>query len=127
MSTFKKVVLFTGPDGRARFREDSVPLSEGKPQALLSPLLPGRGVQLRMSPVGFRSEFHCTSQPQWVLILGGQMQIGLQDGSSRIFKPGDHFYSQDCLPAGAHFDPQLHGHWSCQLGSEALVTMFVLA
>jgi hypothetical protein len=55
------------------------------------------------------------------------MEIGLQDGSSRIFKAGEHFYSIDTLPAGASFDAAVHGHWSRQLGDEPLVTMFVRA
>jgi hypothetical protein len=122
---FTKVILETGPDGRARFREEAVPLDQGKPMARLSALLPSGGLQLRMSPVGFRSEFHCTENPQWLFVLGGAMEIGLQDGSSRVFLPGDHFYSADTLPAGATFDATLHGHWSRQLGSEPLVTAFV--
>lgn len=122
---FTKVVLFTDTDGRARFREETVPLTEGKPQALLSALQPSGGYQLRHSPVGFRSEFHCTVTPQWVVILGGHMEIGLQDGSSRVFGPGEHFYSADVLPPGAAFDPAVHGHWSRQHGDEALVTLFV--
>jgi hypothetical protein len=122
---FTKVILFTGADGRARFREEAVSLTEGKPQAMLSPVMPSDGYQLRHSPVGFRSEFHCTGSPQWVFILGGQMEIGLQDGSSRIFKPGEHFYSADTLPEGAGFDPAVHGHWSRQLGPDPLVTLFV--
>jgi len=125
MVTFTKVVLFTDADGRARFREESVPLTEGTPQARLSPLMPGGGCQLRHSPVGFRSAFHCTSNPQWVFILGGCMEIGLQDGTSRTFGPGEHFYSADLLPAGASFDPGVHGHWSRQVGPEPLVTLFV--
>jgi hypothetical protein len=125
MSTFSKIILFTDTDGRARFREEAVPLTEGKPMAMLSPLMPSGGYQLRMSPVGFRSEFHCTDNPQWVFILKGQMEIGLQDGTSRIFKPGDHFYSADVLPTGAVFDAAVHGHWSRQLGPEPLVTVFV--
>lgn len=125
MSTFTKVVLYTDSDGRARFREEELALSEGKPAARLSPLLPSAGVQLRESPVGFRSDFHCTETPQWVFILRGRMEIGLQDGSSRIFAPGQHFLSADLLPAGAEFDPRVHGHWSRQLGDEPLVTLFV--
>jgi hypothetical protein len=125
MSSFTKVVLFTDNDGRARFREEAVPLTEGKPMARLSPLMPSGGLQLRHSPVGFRSDFHCTENPQWVFILGGQMEIGLQDGSSRVFKPGEHFYSADRLPPGATFDAAVHGHWSRQLGDEPLVTLFV--
>ncbi len=122
---FTKVVLFTDRDGRARFREEAVPLDQGKPQARLSALMASGGYQLRMSPVGFRSEFHCTENPQWVFILGGRMEIGLQDGSSRVFGPGQHFYSADLLPSGATFDAKVHGHWSRQVGDEPLVTLFV--
>ena len=125
MTTFRKVTLFTETDGRARFREEAIALTEGKPQAMLSPLMPSGGYQLRHSPVGFRSAFHCTDNPQWVFILGGQMEIGLQDGTSRVFKPGEYFYAADRLPAGAAFDPKVHGHWSRQVGPDPLVTLFV--
>jgi hypothetical protein len=124
-ATFTKVSLITGPDGRAGWRDEALGLTEGKPQARLSTLLPSAGYQLRESPVGFRSEFHCTENPQWVFILRGRMEIGLQDGSSRVFAPGQHFYSADVLPAGAVFDAKLHGHWSRQVGDEPLVTLFV--
>lgn len=122
---FDQVILFTDVDGRARFRVQPIPLDGGKPQARLSALRASSGYQLRMSPPGFRSDFHCTETPQWVFILGGQMEIGLQDGSSRVFAPGEHFYSADLLPAGATFDPTVHGHWSRQRGAEPLVTLFL--
>ncbi|HOA92364.1 MAG TPA: hypothetical protein PLP74_10340 [Quisquiliibacterium sp.] len=125
MEHFTRVVLFTDTDGRARFREDAVALSEGSPQSMLSRLAPSGGYQLRRSPVGFRSQFHCTGAPQWVFILRGRMEIGLQDGTSRVFGPGEHFYSADTLPAGATFDPAVHGHWSRQVGTEPLETLFV--
>ena len=125
MTDFLKVVLFTDTDGRARFREETIALTEGKPQSQLSALMASGGYQLRYSPVGFRSTFHCTGTPQWVFILGGQMEIGLQDGSSRVFGPGQHFYSADVLPEGASFDEAVHGHWSRQVGPDPLVTLFV--
>ena len=125
MNSLTQVTLFTGADGRARWRDEAVALSEGKPQAMLSPLLPSGGYQWRMSPVGFRSDFHCTETAQWVFILGGQMEIGLQDGSSRVFGPGQHFHSADHLPAGVAFDPNVHGHWSRQVGPDPLITLFV--
>ena len=127
MATFTQVILFTDTDGRARFREQPIELNEGTPQAMLSALAASGGFQLRQSPVGFRSSFHCTGNPQWLFVLGGAMEIGLQDGSSRVFLPGSHFYSADTLPAGATFDPALHGHWSRQLGDQPLVTLFVRA
>ena len=125
MKSFTKVILFTDTDGRARFREESVALGEGTPQASLSPLFSSGGYQLRESPVGFRSQFHCSPHPQWVFILRGTMEIGLQDGSVRRFGPGEHFHSADLLPAGASFDSAVHGHWSAQAGTEPLVTLFV--
>jgi hypothetical protein len=123
--TFTKVALYTAADGRARWRDETIALTEGKPQARLSTLMASGGYQLRESPPGFRSEFHCTEHPQWVFILRGRMEIGLQDGSSRVFAPGEHFHSADVLPAGATFDAKLHGHWSRQVGDEPLVTLFV--
>lgn len=125
MAHFTKTVLFTDADGRARFREEAIELGEGSPAARLSAVLPASGLQLRQSPVGFRSEFHCTGAPQWLFVLQGQMEIGLQDGSTRLFGPGQHFYSADTLPEGAVFDPKVHGHWSRQVGDEPLVTVFV--
>ena len=127
MTTFTQVTLFTDTDGRARFREHEVPLTEGTSVSMLSTLMPSGGLQLRNSPVGFRSNFHVTITPQWVFILGGQMEIGLQDGTSRVFGPGQHFYSADTLPAGVPFDGKVHGHWSRQLGAHPLITAFVRA
>ena len=125
MAFFTKTVLYTDDDGRAKFREEQLALTEGSPQSSLSPLQASGGYQLRHSPVGFRSQFHCTGSPQWVFSLGGQMEIGLQGGVSRVFGPGQHFYSADLLPEGATFDSAVHGHWSRQVGPDPLVTLFV--
>ena len=126
MLTFNQIILETGPDGRSRFREEStIAFSEGTPQAMRTALRASGGYQLRHSPVGFRSPFHCSIVLQWIFILSGTMEIGLQDGSSRVFGPGEHFYSADTLPAGASFNPAVHGHWSRQVGASPLVTLFV--
>lgn len=125
MTVFTKLVLATEADGRARFHEEILNLPEGSPQSMLTQVYASGGYQLRHSPVGFRSQFHCTGKPQWVFILGGQMEIGLQDGTSRVFKPGEHFFSADVLPPGTVFDAAVHGHWSCQVGGDPLITLFV--
>ena len=125
MAVFTRVTLFTDTDGRAKFREELIDLDQGTPASMLSAPQAVSALQLRESPVGFRSSFHCTGSPQWVFILSGQMEIGLQDGSSRVFSAGQHFYSADVLPEGATFDPAVHGHWSRQAGPDPLVTVFV--
>ena len=127
MTALTLTTLYTDTDGRARFRDAPMPLAEGTPAARLSALMASGGCQFRHSPVGFRSDYHCTTTPQWLVVLQGRMEIGLQDGSSRVFGPGQCFYSNDTLPAGVAFDAAVHGHWSRQVGDEPLVTLFVRA
>ena len=125
MEKFTKVVLFTDTDGKARFKEEAIPMNEGTPQTQLTKIFSAEGYQLRFSPVGFRSQFHVTRKALWIFILTGKMEIGLQDGTSRIFLPGDHFYASDTLPEGETFDSTVHGHWSRQVGEEPLRTLSV--
>lgn len=125
MTRLTQPFLYTDTDGRARWRDETLPLTEGSPQVYLSAISASGGTQWRCSPVGFKSDYHCTSTPQWLVVIRGRMEIGLQDGSTRTFGPGEYFYSNDTLPEGATFDPHLHGHWSRQVGDEPLVTLFV--
>ena len=126
-ATFTVTLLETGADGFARFRDVAVALPQGTPASRLTALAPSGGWQLRRSPPDFASSFHCTGEPQWLVVLQGQMEIGLRDGSARTFGPGEFFYSGDTLPAGAAFDDAIHGHRSRAVGGEPLVTMFVRA
>ena len=125
--TLTTPVLYTAADGLARFRDDALALEQGAPAARLSALMGSQGCQFRVSPVGFETAFHCTTTPQWLVVLRGRMEIGLRDGSVRVFGPGEFFYSADTLPAGVQFDAGVHGHRSRQLGAEPLVTLFVRA
>jgi len=121
----KQVTLYTGEDGRARFREDDLVLDLGTESLRLSALFSGGGYQFRESPVGYTSGFHCTEHPQWIVVLQGCIEILLQDGSSRQFAAGSIFFCADVLPAGEVFDPEHHGHRSRQVGEEPLQTLFV--
>ena len=124
MGNFSKIVLFTGDDGRARFREESIALSEGTPQMQLSAPMAATQYLLRRSPVGFRSEPHCAPYPMWVFVLVGEIEVGLL--VLLVFRQaGGVFYSADMLPEGASFDPAVHGHWSRQVGADPLVTLFL--
>ncbi|RWQ60609.1 MAG: hypothetical protein EOS86_33915 [Mesorhizobium sp.] len=125
MNVFKRTTLFTDTDARARFRDDFVEFNEGTPDIQMSSLFPCISYQFRHSPVGFVGPVHCTSIPTWVFILAGQMEVVLQDGSSRKFMPGESFLAADALPAGVEFDETVHGHYSRQAGFEPLVTLFI--
>ncbi len=125
MPNFTQCELVTDTDGRARFRESAIPLTEGSEKARLSAIASATGLQFRESPVGFTNPFHCSPKPQWLFVLSGMMEIGLQDGTTRTFGPGQHFLSADTLPEGATFDDKLHGHRSAQVGPTPLVTLFI--
>lgn len=125
MTTFKHIVLYTDVDGYAKFREENLALPDGSPKALLSELFPSGGFQVRHSPPGVSSDFHCTTTAQWLVVLSGEMEIGLRDGTARIFRAGDHFFSNDLLPEGADFDSSLHGHRSRVISDAPLQTLFV--
>jgi len=125
MTAFKNIVLYTDTDGFAKFREEDLALPGGTPKALLSDLIPSGGFQVRQSPPGVSSDFHCTTTAQWLVVLSGEMEIGLRDGTSRIFKAGEHFFSNDTLPEGATFDPNVHGHRSRIVGDTPLQTLFI--
>ncbi|MER8614774.1 hypothetical protein [Mesorhizobium sp. M1216] len=125
MNHLTKTVLYTDESGRSRFRDETMDFSVGTPQIQKTPAAPCKAWQFRYSPVGFSFDFHCSDRPLWVVILQGQMEIALQDGSARLFHVGDFFFAANLLPDGAKFDPNVHGHRSRQVGPEALVTMFV--
>lgn len=125
MPTFTNIILYTDTDGFAKFREEELALPEGSPKAQLSTLAPSSGFQVRQSPPGVSSDFHCTTTAQWLVVLSGEMEIGLRDGTARIFKAGDHFFSNDVLPAGMEFDSSVHGHRSRVVGDTPLETLFV--
>jgi len=76
---------------------------------------PRRGSPLSCPPPDF----------SYGVVRSDSAAIGLQDGQSRRFGPGEHFFSADVLPEGARFDPKLHGHRSAQCGPEPLVTLFL--
>jgi hypothetical protein len=120
-----KVILDIGPDGRSLFREEPVALSELKPQLFMSAPMPGGKVLLRESPPSYSMDFHCTGTPQWTFVLSGALEIGLQDGTRRVFRAGDVLYSIDILPPGVSFDPKVHGHNSRTVGEQPVVAVHV--
>jgi len=122
---FIKVFLETGPDGRSRFREEVVPTLEVKPLLYLSAPLLGGNVVLRQSPPGYFMDFHPTTTAQWTFVLSGTLQIGLPDGTKRVFRAGDVLYSTDITPAGVTFDPKVHGHDSRVVSEEPVVAVLV--
>jgi len=62
---------------------------------------------------GILQDWHPAPQRQFVIILSGQLEIGFEDGSTKIFGPGDARLVEDTTGKG---------HTTIALGNEPCIT-----
>ena len=77
--------LYNGADGQAHFEDLNVPAGETETIALKA----GADMTFRSFPDGSFSDWHNAPRLQYVIVLAGQMEIGIGDGSKRVLDPGD--------------------------------------
>ncbi len=73
-------------------------------------------IAFREAAVGNFSDFHTAPRRQFVIILSGQLQIGLKDGSLHVFGPGDARLVEDVTGSG---------HTTATYGDEPCITTTV--
>lgn len=103
MGTFR---LYTGPDGKSRV--ESIPLAE---TPAWTSGLATTTITFREDPVGRFQDWHPAPRRQFVIILSGHLEIGLGDGSTRIFGPGDARLVEDTTGTG--HTTRVHGNQPC--------------
>ena len=57
-------------------------------------------ITFREAPVNNFSDFHTAPRRQYVIIVSGQLEIGLKDGSYHVFGPGDARLVEDVTGSG---------------------------
>jgi len=87
--------LYTGRDGESHI--DELRAGEGSASAALAPVA---GIMFRETPAGNFLDWHPAPRRQWVIILSGELEIGLGDGSVRRFGPGDARLVEDTTGRG---------------------------
>ena len=88
--------LYTGDDGQSHIEEqhpDSHP-------ALASPQA-AQSIFFRERPRGLFSDWHCAPRRQYLLILSGEVEIGLGDGSEHRFGAGTALLAEDTTGCGS--------------------------
>ena len=85
------VRLYTGEDGQAHFEDLNVPAGETETVALQA----GADMTYRRFPDGTFNDWHNAPRVQYVITLSGQMEIGIGDGTKRMFNPGDILQGED--------------------------------
>jgi quercetin dioxygenase-like cupin family protein len=88
--------LYTGDDGQAHFEDLNVPAGEAETVALQA----GADMNFRSFPGGSFSDWHNAPRVQYVIVLAGQMEIGIGDGSKRVLDPGDILQVEDVTGQG---------------------------
>jgi quercetin dioxygenase-like cupin family protein len=90
------VRLYTGDDGQARFEDLNVPSGNIETVALKA----GADMTFRSAPDGDFQDWHNGPRRQYVIVLSGKMEIGIGDGTTRTFEPGDILQVEDLTGQG---------------------------
>ena len=87
--------LYTGDDGQSHFEDQSLVShpSLTEPQATSH-------ISFVEVPVGTFMDWHPAPRRQYVILLSGQLEIGLGDGTTRRFGPGDARLVEDTTGQG---------------------------
>src|SRR4026209_1950402 len=81
MKTYR---LYTGKDGQSHIEPIDLARTPSWTKGLAT-----TQISSRESPVGNFIDGHPAPRRQFVIILSGQLEIGLGDGSKQVFGPGD--------------------------------------
>jgi quercetin dioxygenase-like cupin family protein len=90
------VRIYTGHDGQTHFEDLPLPAEESHNVALQA----GANLVFRCFPADYWSDWHTAPRRQYIFILVGQMEIGIGDGTTRRFGPGDVVLADDLTGQG---------------------------
>ncbi len=93
------VRLYTGEDGESHIEEMELPF-EQMGHALRTATEAATGVQFSCLRPTQLVDFHTAPRRQYVITLQGQVEIGLGDGTKRIFNVGDIELCEDLTGRG---------------------------
>jgi quercetin dioxygenase-like cupin family protein len=108
MGTFR---MYTGTDGQTHIETIDLDKTASWKDGLQT-----TNITFRSAPSGRFQDWHPAPRRQFVIILSGQLEIGLGDGSKHIFGPGDARLVEDTTGKG---------HTTAVHGSEPCVTATV--
>ena len=93
------VRIYTGADGESHIADLDLPF-EQVGHALRTAMQPATGVQFSRLKPSQLVDFHTAPRRQYVITLQGQVEIGLGDGTRRIFNVGDIELCEDLAGRG---------------------------
>jgi hypothetical protein len=88
--------LYSGNDGQSHFEQ----LDCSQSSAFFNTTRPATGLLFRNDFAPHIVGWHCAPHRRWVITLSGTVDIGLGDGTSMTFGPGDVFLAEDLSGQG---------------------------
>jgi hypothetical protein len=92
MGTYR---MYTDPQGKARWEEIDLAKVPGWTGGL-----DVTKIRFSSRDTGLTQDWHPAPQRQFVIILSGRLEIGFEDGSKKIFGPGDARLVEDTTGKG---------------------------
>ena len=88
--------LYTGDDGQSHFEQ----LDTSEASKLFNTPHSAKGLLFRNGFAPHILNWHRAPQRRWVITLSGTVDIGLGDGTTMTFGPGDAFLAEDITGQG---------------------------
>jgi quercetin dioxygenase-like cupin family protein len=87
--------MYTGSDGQSQLEEQSIAA-----HPILSEARPAVHIQFRELPADTFMDWHPAPRRQYVIVLGGQLELGFKDGTKKRLNPGDATLAEDISGPG---------------------------
>jgi len=92
--------IYTGTDGESHFEEIEVTLQDAGDIGALSETVAATGIIFRETAGTYDYNFHNAPQRQYVVMLEGEVDIEIGDGTVRRFSSGDILLAEDTTGRG---------------------------
>lgn len=92
--------VYADAAGESHFEDIDIDLRDAGEIGRLSAKLPASGVIFRENDGDYDYDWHCAPQRQYIVLLGGHIEIQTSDGHKRQFRAGDIVLVEDIAGKG---------------------------
>jgi uncharacterized cupin superfamily protein len=92
--------IFSGPDGESHFEDIDFPMKAIGLGDTRSDTMPATGIFIRATQGEFEMDWHNAPRRQLLIMLKGQSEVTVGDGTKRILSPGDIMLAEDISGRG---------------------------
>lgn len=92
--------IYSDENGVTHFEDGAVALAPGGEIGMLSDSIPGCSIVFRSTGADYDYDWHPTPARQFVLLMTGEIEVEVGDGTVRRFHAGDTLFLEDTEPPG---------------------------